>query len=94
MRETIVESVKVFISPKFIKVQHFKHHGKHYTKKGSAYIMHTFIFNETCTLQYNLSIGCSTIWLKYGLIIGNNVAMEMEKLYSYCSYIIALNAIF
>ena len=26
--ESIVESVKVIISPKFIKAQYFKHHGK------------------------------------------------------------------
>ena len=38
MRETIVESVKAFISPNFIKIQHFKHHGKRYTKKGSTYV--------------------------------------------------------
>ena len=44
MHESIVESVKAFISTKFIKAQHFKHHGKCLTKKGIAYIMHTFIF--------------------------------------------------
>ena len=81
MRETIVESVKALISPKFIKVQHFKHYMINvYTKKGTAYIMRTFIFNET---QYKVSIGCSTIWRKYGIIIGKLrmfifVAIEME----------------
>ena len=49
--------------------------------------MRTFIFYEMSRLQYNLSIGCSTIWCKYGIIIGKLwmfifVAMEMEKLYS------------
>ena len=48
--------------------------------------MRTFIFNEMSRLQYNPSIGCSTIWRKYGIIIGKLqmfifVAMEMEKLY-------------
>ena len=48
--------------------------------------MRTFIFNEMSRLQYNLSIGCSTTWRKYGIIIGKLrmfifVAMEMEKLY-------------
>ena len=57
-----------------------------YTKKGIAYIMRTFIFNEMSRLQYNLSIGCSTKWRKYGIIIGKLrmfifVAMEMEMLY-------------
>ena len=57
-----------------------------HTKKGIAYIMHTFIFNEMSRLQYNLSIGCSTIWRKYSIIIGKLrmiifIAMEMEKLY-------------
>ena len=61
-----------------------------YTKKGIVYIIHTFIFNEMSRLQYNVSIGCSTIWPKYGVIIGKlrmfiSVAMEMEKLYSYFS---------
>ena len=50
--------------------------------------MRTFIFNEMSRLQYNLSIGCSTIWRKYVVIIGKLrififVAMEMEKLASY-----------
>ena len=58
---------------------------KVYTKKGIAYIMHTFIFYEMSRLQYNLSIGCSTIWHKYGIIIGKFrmlifVTMEMENL--------------
>ena len=57
-----------------------------YTKKGIAYIMRTFIFYEISRLQYNLSIACSSIWRKYGKIIGKLqmflfVAMEMEKLY-------------
>ena len=57
-----------------------------YTKKGIVYIICTFIFNEMSRLQYNLSIGCSTIWRKYGIIIGKLrmsifVAMEMQKLY-------------
>ena len=48
--------------------------------------MHTFIFNEMSRLQYNLLIGCSTIWHKYGIIIGKLrififIAMEIEKLY-------------
>ena len=48
--------------------------------------MRTFIFSEMNRLQYNLSISCSTIWRKYGVIIGKLrmfifVAMEMEKLY-------------
>ena len=60
---------------------------KVYTKKGIAYniIMHTFIFYEMSRLQYNLSIGCSTILHKYGIIIAKfrmliSVTMEMEKL--------------
>ena len=57
-----------------------------YTKKGTAYIMRTFIFKKMSRLQYNLSIGCSTIWCIYGIIIGKLrmfifVAIEMEKLY-------------
>ena len=57
-----------------------------YTKKGTAYIIYTFIFNKMSRLQYNVSIGCSTIWQKYGIIIGKLqmfifVAMEMEKFY-------------
>ena len=48
--------------------------------------MHTFIFNEMSRLQYNILIACSTIWWKYGVIIGKlqmfiSVAMEIEKLY-------------
>ena len=58
---------------------------KVYTKKGIAYIIHTFIFYEMSRLQYNLSIGCSTIWHKYGIIIEKFrmlifVTMEMENL--------------
>ena len=58
-----------------------------YTKKGRAYTMDTFIFNEISRLQYKVLKGCSTIWQKYGVIIGNlqmfiSVTMEMEKLYS------------
>ena len=50
--------------------------------------MRTFVFNEMSRLQYNLSICCSTMWRKYGTIIGKLrtfifVAMEMEKLYNY-----------
>ena len=57
-----------------------------YSKKGIAYIARTFIFNEMSRLQYNVSIGCLTIWQKYGIIIGKlwmfiSAAMEMEKLY-------------
>ena len=86
MCETIVKGVKAFISLKFKKVQQFKHHDKHLCKKGIAYNISTFIFNEVSRLQYNLSIGCSTIWRKYGIIIGKLrmfifVAMEMQKLY-------------
>ena len=58
-----------------------------YAKKGITYIIRTIIFNEMCRLQYNLSIGCSTLWRKDGIIIGKLrmfifVAMEMQKLYS------------
>ena len=84
MSESIVESVKAFISPKFIKAQHFKHHGS-YT--FIAYIMRTFNFYKMSRVQYNLSIRCSTIWHKYYIKIGKLhififLAMEMEKLYS------------
>ena len=89
MRESIVESVKAIILPKFIKAQHFKHHGKRLYKERNtvAHIMCTFIFYEMSRLQYNLSIGCSTIWRKYSIIIGKLrmfifIAMEMEKLYT------------
>ena len=86
MHESIVESVKVFISPKFIKAQHLNTTVNVYTKKGIAYIMRTFIFHEISRLQYNLSMGCSTIWRKYGIIIRKLrmfifIVMEMEKLY-------------
>ena len=38
MRESIEESVKAFISPKFIKAQHFKRHGKRlYKERNSIY---------------------------------------------------------
>ena len=84
MRETIVV-VKPFISPQFIKHGILNTIANIYTKKVITYIIHTFIFNEM-RLQYNVSIGCSTIWRKYGVIIGKirmfiSVAMEMEKLY-------------
>ena len=49
-----------------------------------TYIMRTFIFNEMSRLQYNPSIGCSTIWRKYGIIIGKLrmfIFVTMEKLY-------------
>ena len=89
MCETIVQSVKAFILPKFIKHSILNTRVNVYTKKGIAYyIMRTFIFNEMSRLQYNLLIGCSTIilWHKYGIIIGKLrmfifIAMEMEKLY-------------
>ena len=48
--------------------------------------MRTFVFNEMIRLQYNLSIGCSTIWRKYGTIIGKLrmfIFVAMEKLYNY-----------
>ena len=84
MSESIVESVKAYISPKFIKAQHFKHHGS-YT--FIVYIMRTFNFYKMSSVQYNLSIRCSTIWHKYCITIGKLhififLAMEMEKLYS------------
>ena len=87
MRKSIVESVKAFISPKFIKHSILNTMVNVYTKKGIAYVMRTFISYEMGTLQYNLSIGCSTIWHKYGITIGKLrmfifVAMEMQKLYS------------
>ena len=82
MRETIVQNAKAFILPKFIKHSFLNTMVNVYTKKGIANIMSTFIFNEMSRLQYNLSIGCSTIWHKYGIIIGKLrmfifVAMEM-----------------
>ena len=46
--------------------------------------MRTFIFSEMGRLQYNLSISCSTIWRKYGVIIGKLrmfIFVAMEKLY-------------
>ena len=46
--------------------------------------MRTFISNEMSRLQYNLSIGCSTTWHKYGIIIGKLrmfIFVAMEKLY-------------
>ena len=44
MRETIVQSVKAFISPKFIKAQRFKHHGKRlYKERNSIYYAHLHI---------------------------------------------------
>ena len=84
MHETIVQSVKAFISPKFIKAQHYKHHGKSlYKERNSIYYANLHLFR----LQYNLLIGCSTIWHKYGIIIEKFrmfifVTMEMEKLYT------------
>ena len=46
--------------------------------------MRTFIFYEMIRLQYNLSIGCSTEWRKYGIIIRKLqmfIIVAMEKLY-------------
>ena len=83
MRKTIVESVKAFISPNFISILNTMVNV--YTKKGSAYIMHTFIFNEMTRLQYNLLIGCLTIWHNnrkvtdvYFHRYGNRKALLME----------------
>ena len=41
MHESIVESVKAIISPKFIKAQHFKHYGKRlYKERNNIYYAH------------------------------------------------------
>ena len=57
MHETIVESVKAFILPKFIKHVILNTMVNIYAKKGIAYIMHTVIFNKMSRLQYNILIG-------------------------------------
>ena len=56
----------------------------YYTRKGITYTM--YAFKETSRLQYNILLGCSTIWRKYGIITGKLrmfifVAIEMEKRY-------------
>ena len=53
MRESIVESVKAFILPKFIKAQHFKHHGKRlYKERNSIYYVHLHLLrNELTKIQ-------------------------------------------
>ena len=40
MRESIVESVKAFVSPKFTRAQHFKHHGKHLYKERNIMFLY------------------------------------------------------
>ena len=62
--------MKPFISLNFIKAQHFKHQGKRlYKERNSIYYAYLHL-NEMSRLQYNLSIGRTTIWHKYGVIIG------------------------
>ena len=84
-----VESVKVLILPKFIKAQHFKHGGcLLYKERNNIYHMRIFTFKEMSRLQYNVLLGCSTIWRKYGILTRKLwmfifVVMEMEKLYKH-----------
>ena len=47
MHQSIVESVKAFISPKFIKAQHFKHQGKRlYKEKNNIYYAHLHLLRN------------------------------------------------
>ena len=54
----------------------------YYTKKGITYIMRIITVKEMSKLQYNVSLGWSTIWFKYGEYTAVIfVAMEMKELY-------------
>ena len=58
MHETIVKGVKAFISSKFIKAQHFKHHDKRLCKeRNSIYVTGYSKTNHNVTFGQLLFIG-------------------------------------
>ena len=60
---TVVESVKM-LTLYFAQVMHsiLTMVNTYYTKKRIRYITRILTFKETGRLQYNISLGCSTIW--------------------------------